>query len=291
MNGTSTLLEVIGLHTALSPDKKGRTTVHNVSLRIMEGETVAVVGESGCGKSTLALSILRLIQKPGTIRSGQIKLDGENLLDLPEKDMQRIRGNKISMIFQDPMSALHPCLTLGTQLTEVLRGGSRTARKERAIQMLEYAGLNDPLRIMSSYSFELSGGMLQRVMIAMALMNQPRLLIADEPTTALDVTVQATILRLFKQMKQELGMSILFISHDLNVVAEVADKVAVMHEGELVEFGSVTSVLTNPQHEYTRFLLRMIPRMGERLYRDRDPQASARNAEPQPGFMVKEAVH
>jgi ABC-type dipeptide/oligopeptide/nickel transport system ATPase component len=259
------LLEIENLQTCFLGESGRGAAVDNVSLTVREGETVAIVGESGCGKSTLALSVMRLVPAPGSIRSGSIRLGGRELTAAGERDMRRIRGREMALIFQDAMNAFHPCMKLGAQLAEALRDGTRRSRRERVAKMLEFAGLPDPQRIMSSYSFELSGGMLQRVMIAMALLNRPRLVIADEPTTALDVTVQAHILQLFKKMKAAFGMGMLFISHDLGVVAEVADRVAVMRYGRLVELGTMGDVYERPAHEYTRQLLHATPRLGEPL--------------------------
>jgi peptide/nickel transport system ATP-binding protein len=259
------LFEVKGLQTSYLSNQGDIFPIDGVSFHMNEGETMAVVGESGCGKSTLALSILRLIQKPGQIRNGEIWLEEQNLLKLSEREMRMIRGRDISMVFQDPMSAFHPLMRLGDQLIEVIKGGSASIKREKAIEMLERVGLADPQRQMKCCSFELSGGMLQRVMIAMALMNRPKLLIADEPTTALDVTVQAHILKLLGKMKATFGMGMLFISHDLSVVAEVADRVAVMYRGRIVECAEVKQIFRNPQHPYTRHLLEMAPVLGQPL--------------------------
>ncbi|TDF98738.1 ABC transporter ATP-binding protein [Paenibacillus piri] len=259
------LFEIDGLSAALSVSGGERRLLSNVSFHIEQGETVAVVGESGCGKSTLALSILRLLEPPLRIVSGSVRLESRELLELSEKEMKRQRGSEISIVFQDPMSAFHPMLPLGAQLTECLREGSRRAKRAQCLDMLSRVGLPDPEKMMGSYSFELSGGMLQRVMIAMALLNRPKLLISDEPTTALDVTVQAGILKLLKQMQREFGMGMLFISHDLGVVSELADRIVVMRCGEVVEYGETVRLLARPTHPYTRHLLVMAPVLGQPL--------------------------
>lgn len=265
MNIHKQFFEVKGLRTSYLSNQREQFPIDGISFQMNAGETLAIVGESGCGKSTLAHSILRLIQKPGTIKSGEIWLEDRNLLKLSEKEMRTVRGRDISMVFQDPISAFHPLMRLGDQLIESIKEGSTSVKREKAIEMLEWVGLPDPQRQMKCYSYELSGGMLQRVMIAMALLNRPKLLIADEPTTALDVTVQAHILKLFRTMKHVFGMGTLYISHDLSVVAEVADRVAVMHRGQIVECGEVQQLFRNPQHPYTQHLLEMAPVLGQPL--------------------------
>ncbi|MEW9699208.1 ABC transporter ATP-binding protein [Paenibacillus sp. SI8] len=259
MNKRRPFFEINELRTSYAASHTDLFPVNGISFQLEKGETLAIVGESGCGKSTLAHAILRLIQKPGNIHSGEIWLEDRDLLKLSEREMRTLRGRDTAMVFQDPMSAFHPLMRLGDQLTESIKEGSAHSKKQMAIEMLEWVGLPDPVRQMKSYSYELSGGMLQRVMIAMALLNRPKLLIADEPTTALDVTVQAHVLNLFRKMKASFGMGMLFISHDLAVVAEVADRVAVMHQGKIVECGKVQQLFRNPQHAYTRHLLEMAP--------------------------------
>lgn len=259
--------DVKGLRTSYISNQGEWFPIGGISFHLDAGETLAVVGESGCGKSTLAHSILRLIRKPGTIKDGEIWLEDRDLMKLSEKEMRTLRGRDISMVFQDPMSAFHPLMRLGDQLIESVKEGSASVKREKAIELLEWVGLPDPKRLMSCYSYELSGGMLQRVMIAMALLNRPKLLIADEPTTALDVTVQAHILKLFRRMKAAFGMGMLFISHDLSVVAEVADRVAVMYRGQIVECGEVQQIFRNPQNPYTQHLLEMAPVLGQPLKR------------------------
>lgn len=265
MNQHNKLFDIKGLRTSYVSNHGEWFPIDGISLQLDAGETLAVVGESGSGKSTLALSVMRLILKPGTIKDGEIWLEDRDLLTLTEKEMRTVRGRDIAMVFQDPMSAFHPLMRLGDQLVESVKEGSTRVKREKALELLAWVGLPDPHRVMSSYSYELSGGMLQRVMIAMALLNRPKLLIADEPTTALDVTVQAHILKLFRMMKASFGMGMLFISHDLSVVAEVADRVAVMYGGQIVECGEVQQIFRHPQHPYTQHLLEMAPVLGQPL--------------------------
>jgi oligopeptide/dipeptide ABC transporter ATP-binding protein len=224
------------------------------------------VGESGCGKSVTSLSIMRLIAKPGRVDAGEILLDGENLLDLPEDEMIKVRGNRISMIFQQPQTALNPVFKVGDQLSEVLsvhQDLGREAGRKRAVALLKMVGVPDPERRVDAYPHELSGGMAQRVMIAMALACVPELLIADEPTTALDVTIQAQILDLMRDLRRDMGTSVILITHDLGVVAEMAERVAVMYAGEIVEQADVNSLFDEPLHPYTQGLIGSIPVLGE----------------------------
>lgn len=265
------LLEVRGLRIGFGSGPQRMVPVKDIGFHIDAGETFALVGESGCGKSTLALSLLRLLSGPGRIEAGEIRFAGRDLLRRTDKEMRDLRGRDISMVFQDPMSAFHPLMTLGEQLMEAVKGGSRAFKKQKALEMLQFVGLPEPEKQMRSHSFELSGGMLQRAMIAMALINRPQLLIADEPTTALDVSVQARVLKLLKQSSALLGMGMLFISHDLGVVAELADRVAVMYEGQIVESGEVKRVFRRPEHPYTRHLLEMVPILGQPLLRQEQP--------------------
>ena len=240
--------------------------VDNVSFTIDQGETLALVGESGCGKSMTALSLLRLLPEPGRIVSGEISLDGRDMLHLPDIEMRRIRGNDISMIFQEPMTSLNPVLKIGEQIAEVLRlhQGSTTAEAlEQAAELLTLVGISDPQRRLRDYPHQLSGGQRQRIMIAIALACDPKLLIADEPTTALDVTIQAQIMDLLLDLKQQRQMATLLITHDLGVVASNADKIAVMYAGQIVESGTVKRVFENPLHPYTQGLLKCIPKLGE----------------------------
>ncbi len=267
----SPLLAVRDLRIAFS----GQEAVRGVSFEMAQGETLGLVGESGSGKSATSLALLRLLPASATI-SGSMRLtraDGvvEELLSLPEEAMRRYRGQAMAMIFQEPMTALNPVMTVGRQIGEALLAHAprmpRREVRERVLAAMREVALPEPERRMEDYPHQFSGGQRQRIVIAMALMNKPRLLIADEPTTALDVTVQAQILELLKELKREHGLSMLFISHDLAVVAQVADRVAVMRDGEIVEQGSVEQVLTRPQHEYTRNLLASAPTM--RTARDR----------------------
>ena len=259
------LLEVEALQTHFrTPDGVNRA-VDGVSFSVEAGETLAIVGESGCGKSVTAMSILRLIPEPPGKIAGSIRFNGRNLLSLSEKEMQEIRGNDISMVFQEPMTSLNPVLTIGRQITETLvlhQGVSRADGTKRALEMLRLVNIPEPERRLTQYPHELSGGMRQRVMIAMALACNPKLLIADEPTTALDVTVQAQILDLMRQLKTRTGAAIIIITHDLGVVAEMAERVVVMYAGRKVEEASVKDLFAMPRHPYTRALLASIPRLN-----------------------------
>ncbi len=240
--------------------------VDQVSFTINEGETLALVGESGCGKSMTALSILRLLPAPGKIVGGEISLDGSDLLRLPDIEMRRIRGNNIAMIFQEPMTSLNPVLRIGEQITEVIQlhqGDTKPQALEQAAELLNQVGISDPTRRLRDYPHQLSGGQRQRIMIAMALACDPKLLIADEPTTALDVTIQAQIMDLLLELKQQRQMTTLLISHDLGVVAGNADKIAIMYAGQIVEYGTVKKVFANPLHPYTQGLLKCIPQLGQ----------------------------
>jgi len=256
------LLEVKNLVTSFRTDDGPVRAVDDVSFGVESGRTLAIVGESGCGKSVTALSVMRLIDANGQVESGSIHLDGESLLELSPKEMRRVRGNRISMIFQEPMTALNPVVSIGKQIVEVFRihrGLSRSAGRAAAVEALRTVRIPDPERRVDEYPFQMSGGMRQRVMIAMALACEPRLLIADEPTTALDVTIQAQILKLMRQLQQDRGTSILFITHDLGVVAEMADEVLIMYAGKVVERGPVRAIFARPAHPYTRGLIASIP--------------------------------
>ncbi len=262
------ILEVVDLQTQFISSRGVAKAVDHVSYSLKKGEILGVVGESGCGKSVTALSILRLIQSPpGKITGGKILLDGENLLELSEREMQqRIRGNRISMIFQEPMTSLNPLFTVGRQLMEPLmlhRGMDKKAAKEEAVRMLSLVGIPMPERRFKDYPHSMSGGMRQRVMIAMALCCHPEVLIADEPTTALDVTIQAQILDLMKKLRDELGTAIIMITHDLGVVAEMCDRAVVMYCGTVIEEGSVKSIFKDPRHPYTRGLIASIPKLTD----------------------------
>jgi len=258
------LLEIRELRTGFQTERGWAWAVDGVSLAIGRGRTLCLVGESGCGKTVTGLSILRLVPSPpGQIASGEILLDGLDLLRLTEKEMRRIRGNQVSMIFQEPMTSLNPVFTIGNQVAEVIRLHQKASRKEArrsTIEMLDRVGLPSPELRIRDYPNQLSGGMRQRVMIAMALSCHPRLLIADEPTTALDVTIQAQILDLMAGLQKQMGMAILFITHDLGIVAQMADEVAIMYAGRIVEYAPVTALYQHPRHPYTIGLLRSVPR-------------------------------
>lgn len=267
MKHENATLVVEGLKTSFYTDDGIVRSVDGVDFVVPRGKTLGLVGESGCGKSITALSILRLIpEPPGKIEGGKIIFQGEDLLNYSEKEMREIRGNRISMIFQEPMTSLNPVFTVGNQLAEAVKlhqGLNDTQALEKAVEMLKLVGIPSPEKRVSQYPFELSGGMRQRVMIAMALSCKPDLLIADEPTTALDVTIQAQILDLLKKLQQELGTSIIMITHDLGVVAETCDQVAVMYAGKIVEYADADKLLEDPQHPYTQGLLKSSPRIGE----------------------------
>ncbi len=260
------LLEVKGLKTYFYTEDGVVRAVDGVSFEVYPGEVLGLVGESGCGKSVTSLSIMRLISKPGRVDEGEILLDGENLLKLPEEEMIKVRGNRISMIFQQPQTALNPVFKVGDQLAEVLgvhQDMGKEAGWKRAVDLLKMVGVPDPERRADAYPHELSGGMAQRVMIAMALACVPELLIADEPTTALDVTIQAQILDLMRDLRREMGTSVILITHDLGVVAEMAERVAVMYAGEIVEQTDVNTLFDQPLHPYTQGLIGSIPVLGE----------------------------
>jgi peptide/nickel transport system ATP-binding protein len=262
------LLEVENLQTHFrTPDGVNRA-VDGVSFHLDEGETLAVVGESGCGKSVTANSILRLVPEPPGRIAGVIRFQGTDLLKLPERDMRRVRGNDISMIFQEPMTSLNPVLTVGRQLRETLSQHERLTRREaddKAMEMLRLVGIPEARRRLDEYPHQLSGGMRQRVMIAIALSCQPKVLIADEPTTALDVTIQAQILDLMRDLKTKIGAAIILITHDLGIVAEVAERVMVMYAGRTVEEAPVAQLYRSPRHPYTQGLFGAVPRLGSSL--------------------------
>ncbi|MFO8059210.1 MAG: ABC transporter ATP-binding protein [Bacillota bacterium] len=268
------LVKVDDLKTYFYTEDGMVPAVDGATFHIDRGETLGVVGESGCGKSVSALSIMRLIpDPPGKILEGSsILFEGEELLKKRESDMRKIRGNDISMIFQEPMTSLNPVYTVGDQIMEAIilhQGLSEREARARAIEMLKLVGISDPGQRVDEYPHQMSGGMRQRVMIAMALSCNPKMLIADEPTTALDVTIQAQILELMKELKQELGMAIMLITHDLGVVAEMAERVVVMYAGKIVEEASVFDLFGDPQHPYTEGLMNSIPRLdraGGRLH-------------------------
>jgi oligopeptide/dipeptide ABC transporter ATP-binding protein len=263
---TAPLLELQNLRTYFYTDAGVARAVDGVSLTVAAGETVGVVGESGCGKSVTALSILRLVRPPGRIEpDSAIRFEGHDLVTLPEREMQRLRGNRIAMVFQEPMTALNPVFTVGDQIAEVARihaGMSRAEAWEKAVEMLRLVGIPAPEQRAGEYPHQLSGGMRQRVVIAMALVMNPALVIADEPTTALDVTIQAQILELMADLKRRLGTSILLITHDLGVVAENCSRVIVMYAGEVVEEASTVELFARAHHPYTEGLLGAMPRVG-----------------------------
>jgi len=262
------LLEVSDLRTRFHTPEGTIFAVNGISFRLYEGETVAIVGESGCGKSVSMMSLLKLIPvPPGEIYSGNVKYRGKDILQKPEEEMEQIRGREIGMVFQDPMTSLNPVLTIGRQLTEPLRthlGMERDMANRRAIELLQMVGISDPERHLQDYPHQFSGGMRQRVMIAMALACAPSLLIADEPTTALDVTIQAQIVELITKMRDALQMAIIWVTHDLGVVAGMADRVIVMYAGYIVEEAAVDDLYDNPSHPYTIALLEALPRVDRR---------------------------
>ena len=273
-----TLLSIEGLTTVFDTDAGPAAAVDDVSLTVPRGRTMAIVGESGCGKTVLALSALGLITSPGRVVAGRALFDGQDLLALPERERRTIRGRRASMIFQEPMTALNPVLTIGDQVSEPARVHGHMPRKQAlvaAAAMLEHVGLPDPVRTLASYPHELSGGQRQRAMIAMALLLSPELLIADEPTTALDVTVQRQILDLMLDLTRARGTAIVLVTHNLGVVAQTADTVAVMYCGRMVEQAPVAALFQEPLHPYTRGLLASLPRLA-------DPQ---RGLTPIPGMV------
>src|SRR3982751_6323331 len=258
------LLEVRDLQSHFQTRAGLVRAVDGVSFYVDRGELLGIVGESGCGKSITALSIMRLISPPGRIAGGQIFFEGQNLLDLPDEQMRAIRGDDIAMIFQDPMTSLNPVFTVGEQIAEALRLHRKLSRKharQAAIEAMREVAIPDPARRVNDYPHQLSGGMRQRVMIAMALACNPKLLIADEPTTALDVTIQAQILELLDDLRKQRELAVLLITHDLGVVAEVADRVAVMYTGRIVEESPVDELFARPKHPYTEGLLRSVPKL------------------------------
>jgi oligopeptide/dipeptide ABC transporter ATP-binding protein len=264
--GERPLLEVKGLKTSFKTRDGVVRAVDGIDFHVDRGEIMGLVGESGCGKSVTSLSIMGLVSRPGKVDAGEIVFDGTDLLKLKPDGMRKLRGDRISMIFQQPQSSLNPVWDVGRQVGEVLeihRGMKRGAARARALELLRMVGIPDPSRRLSSYPHEMSGGMAQRVMIAMALACEPELLIADEPTTALDVTIQAQILDLMRNLREETGTAIILITHDLAVVAEMCDRVAVMYAGEIVEQSDVTSLFRRPRHPYTIGLIGSIPVVGD----------------------------
>ena len=256
------LLEVNNLHTSFFTPAGEVRAVNGVSFNLERGKVLGIVGESGSGKSVTAYSIMQILASTGRIVDGSIKLDGKELVNAGEKVMKTVRGNRVSIIFQDPMTSLNPTYTIGHQLVEaIILHTSRNAKQawDRAVEMLRLVNINEPEKRMTQYPYEFSGGMRQRIMIAMALACEPDILIADEPTTALDVTIQAQILDLMKDLQKELGMAIIMITHDLGVVAQLCDEVIVMYAGSICEQGTADEIFYNPKHEYTKGLMRSIP--------------------------------
>jgi oligopeptide/dipeptide ABC transporter ATP-binding protein len=265
------LLEIRSLSTHFFTEDGVIRAVENVSFELFPGEILSLVGESGCGKSVTALSILKLIPSPpGRVVSGEILFDGKDLLKLKEKEMEKVRGNDIAMIFQEPMTSLNPVFTVGDQIMEAIlfhQKVDREVARKKAVELLDRVRIPSPEATIDAYPHQLSGGMRQRAMIAMALSCQPKLLIADEPTTALDVTVQAQVLRLLKEIQREMGMAVLLITHDLGVVSEIADRVAVMYAGRMMEYGPIGTIFRQVRHPYTRGLLDSIPPLEEKRKR------------------------
>jgi peptide/nickel transport system ATP-binding protein len=284
---TEDLLRIEGLRTVFRTSMGGIAAVDGVDLAVPRGRTLGIVGESGCGKSMLSLSVMRLVPPPGRIAAGRVLLEGRDLLTLPNAEMRDIRGSRVAMIFQEPMTSLNPVHSIGRQVIEAMRVHDRRASaaelRDRAIAALTRVRIPAPERRLDDYPHQLSGGMRQRVMIAMALACRPALLIADEPTTALDVTVQAQILDLLRELQAETGMSIILITHDLGVVAEMADEIAVMYAGRVVERAAATEIFASPQHPYTLGLLGSVPRLDE----DRDRLLAIEGAVPPPFALPK----
>ena len=287
MSSEAPLLSISSLRTAFRTSAGDIVAVDGVDLAVPRGRTLGIVGESGCGKSMLSLSIMRLVPPPGRVAAGQVLLNGRDLLTLSNAEMRDVRGSRVAMIFQEPMTSLNPVHSIGRQIIEAMRTHDRAASsnelRNRAIEALRRVRIPAPEKRLDDYPHQLSGGMRQRVMIAMALACRPELLIADEPTTALDVTVQAQILDLLRELQAETGMSIILITHDLGVVAEMADEVAVMYAGRVAERAPATEIFASPQHPYTLGLLGSIPRLDE----DRERLLAIEGAVPPPFALPK----
>jgi peptide/nickel transport system ATP-binding protein/oligopeptide transport system ATP-binding protein len=281
------LLRIEGLRTVFRSSNGDIAAVDGVDLEVPRGKTLGIVGESGCGKSMLSLSVMRLVPRPGRVAAGRVLLDGTNLLDLPMSEMRKVRGGQVAMIFQEPMTSLNPVHPIGMQIVEAMRAHDTKAGarelQERALAALDRVRIPSPARRFEEFPHQLSGGMRQRVMIAMALACRPKLLIADEPTTALDVTVQAQILDLLKDLQAETGMSIVLITHDLGVIAEMADDVAVMYAGRIAERATAAELFASPQHPYTLGLLGSVPRLDE----SREELLAIEGAVPPPFALPK----
>lgn len=261
----SHLLEVKDLTIAFTEDKGTAISADHINFTVDAGETVCIVGESGCGKSVTSLAVMGLLGRDGQIKSGEVIFEGQNLLTMTEKELDKVRGNRMSMIFQDPLTSLNPAFRVESQMIESIRihmGLPKEAAKQRAVMLLQKVGMPDAEAVMKRYPHTLSGGMRQRVMIAMALACNPALLIADEPTTALDVTIQAQIMMLLKELQKELGMAMILITHDMGVVAHMADRVLVMYAGQIIERALGKELFVNPGHPYTKALLNSIPHIG-----------------------------
>jgi oligopeptide transport system ATP-binding protein len=266
MMSDTPLLQVKNLTTSFVTDSGEVHAVNGVSFNLDRGRVLGIVGESGSGKSVTAYSIMRILSDNGRVESGQVLFEGKDILQTPESEMRQFRGERISIIFQDPMTSLNPVFTVGSQLSEAIRlhtDRTRAQARARALELLRLVGVNEPDKRLRQYPHQLSGGMRQRVMIAMALACEPDILIADEPTTALDVTIQAQILELMRSLQKQLGMAIIMITHDLGVIAEMCDEIIVMYAGRICERGTAEEIFYNPRHAYTKGLLRSIPRMTD----------------------------
>ena len=261
------LVEIKNEHLSFFTPAGEVKALNDVSLHLSDGEVLGIVGESGSGKSVTSYSLMGITADPGKLLSGTIEFNGHHIEQMSEKEMRKIRGKEVSMIFQDPMTSLNPVYTIGNQLEEAIllhTDKSRKEARERAIELLRLVGINEPEKRVKQYPHQLSGGMRQRVMIAMALACEPKLLIADEPTTALDVTIQAQILELIMELKKKLGMAVILITHDLGVVSAYCDRIAVMYAGKVIEYGTTDDIFYSPKHEYTKGLLRSVPRLDEK---------------------------